>query len=182
MQVLHYGAEILGIFSSPHPFLQIGWQTRMMGHEGARCDRNRARKTALDGEFRQVALQGPVDVELPLFCKLHGRGGSEELGYGANPVNGIRGGRDMIPHIRKAKPFGPDNPLIVNQREGQTRHIILFHLLSDKPGDVIFGVGIIFSGYGFRLFGHCRAAGAHKKDHHKNSHAHFLHHLVSFLA
>src|SRR5262245_49591823 len=46
-----------------------------------------------DVEVRVVFGNGPVDVELALFSKLHGHEGREELRNGAGPVNGVSGGR-----------------------------------------------------------------------------------------
>ena len=92
-------------------------------------------------EPREVARHGVVEAKLARIPQLQDRGGGEELGDRADPVDGGRCRRDLPLEIAEAVPLRPHDLLVVNDRDREPGQVAVGEVLLDPPVEDRDGVG-----------------------------------------
>ena len=95
-------------------------------------DRDRVvRHPELEGNVHAHRI---VETDLPRFDELHDADGDKALGDAADPIEGVRGGRQDLLGVPKSEAFGVDGFAVVDDRDAEARHPRPFH----EQRDVFF--------------------------------------------
>ena len=114
---------------------RLARQSRGMGDEVPDGDRRRVGVPARDGEPRQVARHGIVELQRARVAELEDRRRGEELGDGGDAVERVRRGGRVPGGIRLAEPRRPHQLLIVDDPDRQRGQPAIGPLRLDPGGE-----------------------------------------------
>jgi hypothetical protein len=113
---------------------RLARKPRGMGEQMADRDGGSVHVLARDGEPRQVAGEGIVELEPAHIAKLEDGGGGEGLGDGSDPVERVAGGGDAALDIGPAEALRPDQSLVVHDAHRGARQAAVRALVLDPRG------------------------------------------------